>query len=38
MAVKKKPAKKMFKPCRGCPTPAACKKMGRCKMKSGKKY
>lgn len=31
----KKPAAKKaaFKPCRGCPTPAACKKAGKCKGK-----
>jgi hypothetical protein len=28
-----KTAKKPFKPCRGCPTPAACKKAGKCKGK-----
>ena len=22
--------KKAFKPCRGCPTPAKCKRMGKC--------
>jgi hypothetical protein len=26
----------MFKPCKGCPTPAACKKAGKCLAK-GKK-
>lgn len=31
---KKPPVKKAtFKPCRGCPTPAACKKAGKCKGK-----
>jgi len=26
-----------FKPCKGCPTPAACKRMGKCRAKMGKK-
>ena len=30
---KKPAAKKTFKPCRGCPTPAACKRAGKCKGK-----
>ena len=25
----------MFKPCPGCPTPAKCKKAGKCMKKSG---
>lgn len=29
------PAKK-FMPCEGCPSPAACKKAGKCMMKSDK--
>ena len=28
----KKSGKKMFKPCRVCPTPASCKRMGRCRI------
>ena len=30
----------MFKPCPGCPTPAKCKKMGKCMKKAAgkKKY
>ena len=28
-----KKAGKAFKPCKGCPTPAACKKAGKCKKK-----
>lgn len=37
MAMKPKAKKKppMFKPCAGCPTPAKCKKAGKC-MKKGK--
>lgn len=31
--VKTNKAKSVFKPCRGCPTPAACKKAGKCKAK-----
>ena len=35
---KKMGGKKMgFKPCKGCPTPAACKRMGSCRAKMGKK-
>lgn len=30
---KTKTAKKAFKPCKGCPTPAACKRAGKCKKK-----
>jgi len=26
-----------FKPCKGCPTPAACKRMGACRAKMGKR-
>ena len=26
-----------FKPCAGCPTPAACKRMGGCRAKMGKR-
>lgn len=26
----------MFKPCKDCPTPAKCKKMGKCMMKASK--
>ena len=33
--VKKSTRKAAFKPCKGCPAPAKCKKMGRC-MKKGK--
>lgn len=36
--MKKSSGKKMpFKTCKGCPTPAKCKKMGRCMGKSKKK-
>lgn len=30
---KKKTATKAFKPCRGCPTPAKCKKAKKCMAK-----
>ena len=34
---KKMGGKKMaFKPCKGCPTPAGCKRAGKCKAKSRK--
>ena len=33
---KAKTAKKGFKPCAGCPSPAACKKAGKCKKKAKK--
>jgi len=29
----KKAGKSTFKPCKGCPSPAACKKAGKCKKK-----
>lgn len=29
---------KAFKPCPGCPTPAKCKKAGKCMKKSKGKY
>lgn len=29
-------AAKKFMPCEGCPSPAACKKAGKCMMKAGK--
>ena len=29
--------KLVFKPCKGCPTPAKCKAAGRCMMKGKKK-
>lgn len=29
--------KPTFKPCKGCPTPAACKRAGKCLGKKGKK-
>lgn len=29
--------KKEFKPCPGCPTPAKCKKAGKCMKKNSKK-
>ena len=33
----KKPMKKpAFKPCKGCPTPAACKRAGKCLAKARK--
>jgi hypothetical protein len=35
--MKKAGGKKGFKPCAGCPTPAACKRMGKCRAKMGKK-
>lgn len=34
MATKKTIPVKQFKPCAGCPTPAKCKKMGKCMMKA----
>lgn len=33
MATKKTIPVKPFKPCAGCPTPAKCKKAGKCLMK-----
>ena len=36
MAYAKKKTAKTFKPCRGCPTPAKCKKAGRCLAKAKK--
>ena len=30
--------KNKFKPCKMCPTPAKCKKMGRCAKRTGSKY
>lgn len=35
--MKKAGGKAGFKPCKGCPTPAACKRMGKCRAKMGKK-
>jgi len=35
--MKKAGSKSGFKPCKGCPTPAACKRMGKCRAKMGKK-
>jgi hypothetical protein len=32
------PMTKAFKPCKGCPTPAKCAKMGACAMKMKGKY
>lgn len=32
----KVPSMKGFVPCKGCPTPAKCKKMGKCMMKASK--
>lgn len=29
---------KGFKPCKGCPTPSRCKKMGRCAKRTGSTY
>jgi hypothetical protein len=34
---KKMGSKAGFKPCKGCPTPMACKRMGKCRAKMGKK-
>jgi len=28
----------VFKPCKGCPSPAKCKKAGKCAMKDKKAY
>ena len=33
---KKMGSKAGFKPCKGCPTPAACKRMGKCMAKAKK--
>ena len=33
----KKPMKKGFKPCAGCPSPAKCKAAGKCAKKAKKK-
>jgi hypothetical protein len=36
MATKKSIPIKEFKPCSNCPTPAKCKKAGKCMMKNNK--